>query len=67
MQNAQIQTMPAAAFIQCAACSLGKTGVAERHRFHPHARTASHAPDSNEEDYALYLPAVHKNDRPKDT
>lgn len=26
-----------------------------------------HAPESNEGDYAFYLPAVHKNDRPKDT
>lgn len=26
-----------------------------------------HAPESNEGDYAFYLPAAHKNDRPKDT
>lgn len=44
-----------------------KTRVAERHHFHPQASTTNHAPESNEEDYALYLPAVYKNDRPKDT
>lgn len=26
-----------------------------------------HAPESNEGDYAFYLPAAHKNDRPRDT
>lgn len=29
--------------------------------------TTKDAPESNEADYAFYLPAAHKNDRPKDT
>lgn len=35
--------------------------------FYPYASLTKHAPESNEGDYAFYLPAAHKNDRPKDT
>lgn len=50
-------------FTQDVMCTLGT----ENHSFYPNASVTKHAPESNEEDYASYLPGAHKNDRPKDT
>lgn len=46
--------------MQKAACSNLENTDAETHHFYPYARLTEHVPESNEEDYAFYLPAVHK-------
>lgn len=47
-------------FIQWAARTNLENTDTENHHFYPYARLTEHAPESNEGDYAFYLPAVHK-------